>query len=86
MGREHRLKDLIRTEHIFQVTAPDLPAEFPPLVSLDAHPHNLPLQTTSLLGRDQEVQAVSSLLLRDDVRLVTLTAPEEPARPGSASR
>jgi predicted ATPase len=72
---EHRLKDLIRPERVFQVTAPDLPASFPPLISLDARQHNLPLQTTPLLGRDQEVRAVSSMLLRDDVRLVTLTGP-----------
>jgi len=53
----------------------ELPADFPALVSLEARPHNLPLQTTPLLGRDQAVEAVSSLLLRDDVRLVTLTGP-----------
>ena len=28
---EHRLKDLIQSEHIFQLTAPDLPAKFPML-------------------------------------------------------
>src|SRR5215212_8579203 len=72
---EHRLKDLSRPEHVHQLVAPSLPAEFPALVSLDARPHNLPLQMTPLLGRDQEVQAVGSLLLRDDVRLVTLTGP-----------
>jgi len=71
----HRLKDLTRPERVFQLATPDLPTEVRPLVSLDARPHNLPLQTTSLLGRDQDVQAVRSLLLRDDVRLVTLTGP-----------
>ena len=71
----HRLKDLTRPEHVSQLVAPHLPAEFPALVSLDARPHNLPLQTTPLLGREQEVQAVSRLLLRDGVRLVTLTGP-----------
>src|SRR3954470_3109717 len=72
---EHRLKDLIRPERVFQVVMPGLCAEFPPLVSLDARPHNLPLQVTPLLGREQDVQAVRSLLLRDGVRLVTLTGP-----------
>ncbi len=33
---EHRLKDLDRPEHIFQLVAPDLPADFPPLRTLDA--------------------------------------------------
>src|SRR3954452_19024554 len=65
---EHRLKDLIRPERVFQVVMPGLCAEFPPLVSLDARPHNLPLQVTPLLGREQDVQAVRSLLLRDGVR------------------
>jgi class 3 adenylate cyclase len=32
----HRLKGLPRPEHIFQLTIPDLSAEFPPLQSLDA--------------------------------------------------
>ncbi len=39
---EHRLKDLVRPEHIFQLVAPPLPTEFPPLRTLDAHPNNLP--------------------------------------------
>ncbi|MBA2449845.1 MAG: hypothetical protein H0V51_17620 [Chloroflexi bacterium] len=70
-----RLRDLSRPERVHQLVAPGLPANFPPPVSLDARPHNLPLQTTPLLGRDQAVGAVRSLLLRDEVRLVTLTGP-----------
>ena len=37
--------------------------------------HNLPAQLTPLIGRQQEIQAVCSLLLRPEVRLVTLTGP-----------
>jgi class 3 adenylate cyclase/tRNA A-37 threonylcarbamoyl transferase component Bud32 len=33
---EHRLKDLKEPEHIFQLLAPDLPSEFPPLKTLEA--------------------------------------------------
>jgi class 3 adenylate cyclase len=40
---ERRLKDLIRSEHIFQLIVPDLPADFPPLKTLDARPSNLPV-------------------------------------------
>jgi len=72
---EHRLKDLIRPERVFQLGGTGLPSDFPPLNSLNVRPHNLPLQTTPLLGRDREVRAVHSLLVRDDVRLVTLTGP-----------
>jgi class 3 adenylate cyclase len=43
---EHRLKDLFRPERVFQLTAPDLPYEFPPLRTLDAYSNNLPLQPT----------------------------------------
>jgi predicted ATPase/DNA-binding CsgD family transcriptional regulator len=36
---------------------------------------SLPLARTQLLGRDQDVELVRDLLLRDDVALVTLTGP-----------
>ena len=35
--------------------------------------HNLPAQPTRLIGREYEVTAVSALLRRSEVRLVTLT-------------
>jgi class 3 adenylate cyclase len=47
----HRLRDLTRPERVVQLSAADLPAAFPPLASLDARPNNLPIQTTSLVGR-----------------------------------
>jgi predicted ATPase/class 3 adenylate cyclase len=72
---EHRLKDLMRPERMYQLAAADLPTDFPPPRTLDRHPSNLPVQPTPLIGREREVQAVSALLARDDVRLVTLTGP-----------
>jgi predicted ATPase/class 3 adenylate cyclase len=74
LGR-HRLRGLAQTERVFQLVIPGLASAFPALTSLDARPNNLPIPPTPLLGRDREVQAVRSLLLRDDVRLVTLTGP-----------
>ncbi len=70
---EHRLKDLAHPHRLFQVLAPDLPADFPPLPSLDVHPHNLPIQLTSFIGRAREIAEVKALVSRD--RLVTLTGP-----------
>ena len=71
----HRLKDLTRSEQIFQLVAPELPTDFPPLATLDPHRTNLPVQPTPLIGREQEVAAVCDLVRRPDVRLVTLTGP-----------
>src|SRR5437660_581910 len=42
--------------------------------SADFPPH-LPIQPTPFIGREKEVDAVHHLLLREDVRLVTLTGP-----------
>ena len=72
---EHRLKDLIRPERVFQVTGAGLPTHFPPLRSLDARSHNLPVHATALLGREHDVARARERLLREDVRLLTLTGP-----------
>jgi predicted ATPase/class 3 adenylate cyclase len=72
---EHRLRDLLEPEHVFQLLHPDLPTDFPPLASLNIRPHNLPLQPTPFLGREREVGEVVDLLMRPDVRLLTLTGP-----------
>jgi predicted ATPase len=72
---EHRLKDLFRPERVFQLLAPGLPVEFPPLRTLDAYRNNLPLQPTPLVGREKEVAQVRDLLRRDETRLLTLTGP-----------
>jgi predicted ATPase/class 3 adenylate cyclase len=69
----HRLKDLQHAEQLYQLVLPGLPTDFPPLRTLDAHPNNLPVQPTPLLGRGEAVAALCSLLRREGVRLVTLT-------------
>jgi predicted ATPase/class 3 adenylate cyclase/Tfp pilus assembly protein PilF len=71
----HRLKDLQRPELLCQLVLPDLPSDFPPLKTLDTHQHNLPIQPTPLLGREEQVAAVTALLRREGIRLVTLTGP-----------
>lgn len=69
----HRLKDLTRPEHVFQLDVDGLDGDFPPLKSLDAVPNNLPEQMTELIGRDTEIAQMEELL-RDN-RLVTVLAP-----------
>jgi predicted ATPase/class 3 adenylate cyclase len=69
----HRLKDLARPERLFQLTVEGLPADFPPLKTLEATPNNLPTQLTSFIGRDDQVREAKRLLARS--RLLTLTGP-----------
>jgi predicted ATPase/class 3 adenylate cyclase len=71
----HRLKDLQHPEPITQLVLAELPSDFPPLKTLDRQAHNLPIQPTVLLGREEQVLALSALLGRPDVRLVTVTGP-----------
>jgi predicted ATPase len=66
---EHRLKDLSAPERIYQ--AGD--GSFPPLKSL--YRTNLPIPATPFLGRERALGEVVGLLLREDVRLLTLTGP-----------
>ncbi|MGH2353544.1 MAG: AAA family ATPase, partial [Chloroflexota bacterium] len=70
---EHRLADLLLPERVFQLVVPALPGDFPPLRSLDAHPHNLPVQPTRFVGREHELAAARRHFLQPDVRLLSLT-------------
>ena len=54
---EHRLKDPGRPMRLFQLVVSDLPADFPPLNTLESSPNNLPVQPTPFLGREHEVAA-----------------------------
>jgi predicted ATPase/class 3 adenylate cyclase len=69
----HRLKDLGRPEHVYQLEASFLPSAFPPLASLDNPelPNNLPSVLSAFVGREQELAEVRSLV--GSARLVTLT-------------
>ena len=66
-----RTRDLGRPEQVYQLCHPDLDSDFPPLRSLDQHPHNLAVQLTSFVGRQEAVAQVSGLVARHG--LVTLT-------------
>ena len=69
----HRLKDIVQPEHLYDLVIDGLPAEFPPPRTLDARPNNLPLQLTSFVGRDDQIAEIRDLLR--GVRLLTLTGP-----------
>jgi predicted ATPase/DNA-binding SARP family transcriptional activator len=70
---EHTLKDLLQPEHIYQLEAPGLPAEFPALVTADRSTISLPVQSTPFVGRESELARIAALLAGADCRLVTLT-------------
>jgi hypothetical protein len=65
---EHRLKDLIEAERLYQLGDGD----FPPLRTLDAT--NLPIAASALVGREQEVEELVALL-SNGTRLLTVTGP-----------
>jgi predicted ATPase/class 3 adenylate cyclase len=68
---DHYLRGLQWPERLYQVKAPGLVQEFPPLPTANTRPNNLPLQLTSFIGREKEIVEICSLL--KDHRLVTLT-------------
>jgi len=65
---EHRLKDLVRAERLYQLGAGD----FPPLRSLDAT--NLPIASSALVGRVSELDELVATL-SNGTRLLTVTGP-----------
>ncbi len=72
---DRRLRDLIRPEHVWEAVLAEERAHFPPLKTLDSRSHNLPRQTTTLIGREREWAAVVGLLRQPAVALLTLTGP-----------
>lgn len=72
---EHRLKDLARTERVYQLLGKGLPATFPPLHTLNARPNNLPTHLTPFIGRQDDVRTILGTIARPEVRLLTLTGP-----------
>ncbi len=67
----HRLRSLERPEQLFQILAEGLTPDFPAPKSMEVLPNNLPIQTTSFIGRDKEMDGVSTIL-ESRTRLLTL--------------
>ena len=68
---ECTLKDILHRQQLYQLTAVDLPSEFPPLKTLESFNHHLPTQLTSFIGREKEIDEIKQLIT--DHRMVTLT-------------
>jgi predicted ATPase/class 3 adenylate cyclase len=83
----HALKDLLDEERVYQVIAPGLAADFPPLRTPQRFLHNVPHPATPLIGREREIataRATFGLSLSggdkpgadvQTARLLTLTGP-----------
>ncbi|MCD6056913.1 MAG: adenylate/guanylate cyclase protein [Thermomicrobiales bacterium] len=82
----HALKDLLDAEHVYQVIAPGLPTDFPPLRTPQRYLRNVPHPATPLIGREREIataRAALGLSSGDSqpdgdlqtTRLLTLTGP-----------
>ncbi|HEX5039541.1 MAG TPA: tetratricopeptide repeat protein [Candidatus Limnocylindria bacterium] len=69
----HHLRGIEGPERLYQVVAPGLETDFPPVRSLDTTPNNLPRQLSSFVGRDQEIETAEVRLA--DSTMLTLTGP-----------
>ena len=68
-----RLKDFPGPQRLHQLEIAGLPSAFPPLRAVDVRRAHLPHETTTFIGRVDELQALGQLLI--ERRLVTLTGP-----------
>ena len=70
---QHRLREFVAPEQVYQLVHPALPVAFPPLKSLTTLLDHLPAYATSFVGREQEKADVKRLLAMS--RLLTLSGP-----------
>jgi predicted ATPase/class 3 adenylate cyclase len=68
---EFMLKDLKRPENIYQISAEDLPADFPLLMIPDQIRNNLPTTLTSFIGREKALEDLENLLQQS--RMVSIS-------------
>ena len=81
---EFRLRDLAEPELIYQLTHPDLSADFPPLKTI--HVGNIPLQATSFVGRAEAQGGLAELDGVLDVEPVEVGPPAQVQVRGHAGR
>lgn len=52
----------LNLDHLWQPLSPDLPADFPPLYSINVVPNYLPGQLSSFIGREEEMAEIKQAL------------------------
>jgi len=72
LGRQ-LLRGLETEETVFQLIISHLPSDFPPLKTASATPNNLPTRVSSIIGRDDDIEAIAGLI--DEHRLITILGP-----------
>jgi len=73
---QHRLRGMEQTEHLYQLLHPALPAhDFPPLRTLNEHPHNLPAQLSSFVGREEDLVRIRDILRDPMAPIISLVGP-----------
>ena len=70
---EHRLKDIDEPEHLYQLVIAGLVNDFPPPHALATRFDLLPAETSTFVGREDELRQAQDLL--GGTRLLTLTGP-----------
>ncbi len=72
----HRLRDLDEPIRMFEVDHPALEAQrHPPPRTLNGHIHNLPVQRTSFIGRQEQIEQIAALLSRNDTPCLQISGP-----------
>lgn len=74
LGKFH-LKDIPDPQNIYQLNIRNTHELFPPLKAEMERKDNLPEDIADLFGRDDDIDAVTELLLKSTERLVTITGP-----------